>query len=262
MPIRRTTVLVLVVLTLQTGEAEAACERVDPAHTAWTAILERWVEAGRVDYAGLKRDGQLALDAYLNTLSGACARDYESWTPDERIAFWINAYNAFTVRLILDHYPIASIREIGWLPGAAFREEFIPLPGLKGATVSLDDIEHGTLRSAFREPRIHFALVCAARSCPALRGEAYRGADLDRQLDDQGRAFLHDRTKNQIDAPARTLRLSAIFKWFRRDFDSAAGSVPAFVAPYLADVGASGADFDVEFNDYDWALNDGKGETR
>src|SRR4029434_9265868 len=133
----------------------------------------------------------------------------------QRIAFWINAYNAFTLRLILDHYPIASIRRIGWLPGAAFRERFIPMQGLKGETISLDDIENGTLRSAFREPRIHFALVCAARSCPPLRREAYRGADLDRQLDDQARIFLRDATKNRVDAATRTLYLSSIFKWFR-----------------------------------------------
>lgn len=239
--------------------AWAACSAVDPSHAAWTAVLGRWVRDGRVDYAGLAGDGRPALDAYLATLSGTCAADYAAWTAPERIAFWLNAYNAFTVRLILDHYPIASIRRIGWLPGAAFRERFIPMPGLKGKTVSLDDIEHGTLRSAFREPRIHFALVCAARSCPPLRGEAYRGADLDRQLRDQGRIFLNDPAKNQVDVAAKTLRLSSIFKWFRDDFEAAAGSVPAFVAPYLDHDGASVAGFTVTYLDYDWALNDQQG---
>lgn len=234
--------------------ARAECTQVDPGHAAWSAFLARWVDRGEVDYAGIQRDGRAALDAYLATLSGACAADYERWTTPEKIAFWLNAYNAFTVKLILDNYPIASIRKIGWLPGAAFREEFIPMPGLKGRTISLNDIEHGTLRSAFREPRIHFALVCASRSCPALRGEAYRGADLDHQLDDQARSFLRDPTKNRVDPASRTLYLSSIFDWFGDDFRSAAGSVPAFAAPYLdlkPDVG-----WGVVFLPYDWSLND------
>lgn len=232
-----------------------ACSRVDHAHAAWSAILERRVKDGRVDYAGLQRDGQPALSAYLATLSGACSADYEHWTRGERIGFWINAYNAFTVRLILDHYPIASIRKIGWLPGAAFREKHIPMEGLKRATISLDDIEHGTLRSSFRDPRIHFALVCAARSCPALREEAYQGTKLDAQLDDQGRRFVRDATKNRVDAASKTLYLSPIFEWFRGDFEATGGSLTSFVAPYLDPGTENPSDFHVEFLDYDWLLN-------
>lgn len=245
----------VITLYLLTGVARAACTSVDQTHAQWSAILARWVADGRVDYAGLQREGQPALAAYLSTLSGACGPDYERWTRSERIAFWINAYNAFTVRLILDHYPIASIRTIGWLPGAAFRERFIPLEGLKGGTISLDDIENPTLRSTFREPRIHFALVCASRSCPALRSEAYRGTDLERQLDDQARVFLHDPTKNRVDPATRTLYLSSIFKWFRGDFE-AAGSLPAYVAHYLDSGTTQISNYDVEFLDYDWSLND------
>ena len=211
-----------------------------------------------VDYAGLQRDGQPALAAYLAALSATCADDYASWDRDAKVAFWLNAYNAFTVRLILDHYPLASIRSIGLLPLAAFRERFIPMDGLKGGTISLNDIENDTLRSAFHEPRIHFALVCASCSCPPLRGEAYRGADLDRQLDDQARVFLRDPTKNRVDPATRTLFLSSIFKWFSADFTAAAGSVPAYVARYL-DAGSDVADYQVEYLDYDWSLNDHEG---
>jgi hypothetical protein len=249
----------VIVLCLGAGIAHAACTSVDRAHAQWSTILARWVKHGGVDYAGLEREGQPALAAYLAALSGACGPDYERWTGAERLAFWINAYNAFTVRLILDHYPVASIRKIGWLPGAAFRTKFIPMEGLKGGTISLDEIENGTLRSAFREPRIHFALVCASRSCPALRDEAYRGADLDSQLDDQARTFLHDPAKNRVDVGARTLYLSPIFKWFRGDFEGAAGSLPSYVARYLDDGTAHVSDFSVEFLDYDWSLNDREG---
>jgi hypothetical protein len=250
--------ILVIALGLSTGTARAACTSVDQSHAQWSAFLARWVQNGAVDYVGMQRDAQPALTAYLATLSGACGADYERWTRAERIAFWINAYNAFTIRLILDHYPIASIRKIGWLPGAAFRERFIPMEGLKGGQISLDDIEHGTLRSDFREPRIHFALVCASRSCPALRAEAYRGAELDRQLDDQARRFLNDPTKNRIDPARKTLHLSSIFKWFRGDFE-AGTSLTAYVARYL-DAGRTDlAAYDIEFLDYDWALNDRQG---
>ena len=253
--------LALLGLILFSGTARAACTNADPAHAAWTAVMQRWAANGDVDYAGMKREGQPQLDAYLATLAGTCGADYQNWTPQDRIAFWLNAYNAFTVRLILDNYPIASIRKIGWLPLAAFREKFIPMPGLKGATISLDEIENGTLRTAFHESRIHFALVCASRSCPALRGEAYRGADLDRQLDDQARSFLRDPAKNRVDRAARTLYLSSIFKWFRADFEAAAGSLQAYVAPYL-DAGGEVSTYDVEFLDYDWSLNDRNGGSK
>jgi len=236
--------------------ARAQCPAFDRSHAPWSALLARHVEGGRVDYSALGREGRGELDAYLESLSGVCARDYERWAPPERIAFWINAYNAFTVKLILDHYPIASIREIGWLPGAAFRRKFIPMRGLEGTRISLDRIEHGWLRSAFSEPRIHFALVCAARSCPELRGEAYRGGDLERQLEAQGRTFLRDPAKNRVDRARRILRLSSIFRWFRGDFEKGGGSLAGFVSRYLEAVPNELADYSIEFLDYDWSLND------
>ena len=244
------------ILLFFSRSASAACVPVDHYHGAWTTILGRFVRDGEVDYRGLQREGTPLLASYLDSLSSTCADDYERWTRAERLAFWINAYNAFTVKLVVDHYPIASIRRIGWLPGAAFREPFIPMPGLKGGSVSLNDIENGTLRADFREPRIHFALVCASRSCPMLRREAYRAADLDRQLDDQARSFLADPTKNRFDPATNTLRLSSIFKWFRPDFEVAAGSLPAYVGRYLNDPHATAPDVHIEFLDYDWSLND------
>ena len=243
-------------ILLFTRLAGAACTPVDHDHAAWTTILGRFVRTGEVAYGRLGREGAPLLASYLDGLSSACADDYARWSRAERLAFWINAYNAFTVKLVLDHYPIASIRRIGWLPGAAFREAFIPMPGLKGGNVSLDDIENGTLRADFREPRIHFALVCASRSCPVLRGEAYRAADLDRQLDDQARTFLADRTKNRFDPASNTLHLSSIFKWFRTDFEAGAGSLPAYVGRYLSDPRATAPGVRIEFLDYDWSLND------
>ena len=243
--------------------AAIGCRPTDHEHTLWTRLLQRHVAEGRVDYATLDRDDRGELTTYLTGLSDTCAEDYRAWSREQRIAFWLNAYNAFTVELILRNQPVDSIRRIGWLPGAAFREEFIPMPELRGGEISLNDIEHDVLRREFREPRIHFALVCASRSCPPLRSEAYRARDLDRQLDDQARVFLGDATKNRFDAKESRLYLSAIFDWFDEDFVAAAGSLPAFVARYRGDVQAalsgragSSPAITVEFLDYDWSLND------
>jgi hypothetical protein len=243
------------VLLLMPVMAYAACSEIDHSYVAWTTILQRSVRNGQVAYAALQKDDE-PLQAYLDGLSGTCAADYEGWSREQRLAFWINAYNAFTLRLILDHYPITSIRKIGWLPGAAFRKEFIPMPELKGSSISLDGIEHGTLRADFREPRIHFALVCASHSCPPLRNEAYRASDLNQQLDDQARTFLRDTRKNRFDPNTNTLYLSLIFDWFRADFEAAAESVPAYIARYMDDPRVNGPEVRVEFLDYDWSLND------
>jgi len=253
--LRAPAVLIVLLLCLAADGIAQVCTSVDPSHAAWSALLSRRVVDGRVDYAGFLRDDQPALDSYLATLSGTCADDYSRWPRAEKIAFWINAYNAFTVRLIANHYPLRSIRNIGWLPGAAFRKQFIPMQGLRGEEMSLDDIEHRVLRAGFAEARIHFALVCAARSCPPLRAEAYRGADLGQQLEDQGRRFLGDRDKNRVDLDAGKLYLSKIFKWFRPDFE-AHGPLGAFVAPYLELQTNDIANFEIEFLDYDWSLNE------
>jgi len=234
------------------------CALFDQDHAAWTRLLRRYVRAGVVDYAGLRRGGEAELDGYLRSLQSVCRGHYDTWSRRQKLAVWVNAYNAYTIRLILNHYPLASIREIGLLPGAAFRTDFIPMEKLRGDTISLNVIENEILRKEFREPRIHFAIVCASTSCPALRTDAYRAAELDRQFDDAARGFLRDPTRNRFDAATNTLRLSSIFDWFREDFEGAAGSLQAFVARYAEPptaraVGAGG--LRVEFLDYDWSLN-------
>jgi hypothetical protein len=248
-------VFLAVLLATPAPAVTAACAAIDHDHSAWSTILRASVSNGRVAYASLLREGRSSLTRYLGELSAACAENYQGWSREQRLAFWINTYNAFTLELILDHYPIASIRKIGWLPGAAFRREFIPMPGLKGGLVSLDDIEHGTLRADFQEPRIHFALVCAARGCPPLRDEAYRAADLDRQLDEQARTFLREASKNRFDPATRTLHLSPIFDWFRPDFELAAATLPEYVARYMDHSGVIPPDVTIEFTEYDWSLN-------
>lgn len=241
------------------GEGRAdSCMTFDQEHAAWTRLLGKHVRGGVVDYTGWKRAGEGDLDAYLGSLQSVCRGHYDTWTRAQKLAFWINGYNAYTVRLVLRHHPLRSIRDVGQEPGALFGEGFIPMEKLRGRTLSLNDIEHEILRKELREPRIHFAIVCASKGCPALRPEAYRAGTLDRQLDDAARGFLRDETRNRFDGAARTLRLSSIFDWFRDDFAGAAGSVQAFVARYADEptaraIGAGGVR--VEFLDYDWSLN-------
>jgi len=253
---RRAAALLLTLATADTASAATLVGREE--HAAWTNLLRRYVSHGLVDYAALKR-GRSELDGYLSSLESLERSDLEAWPRADQLAFWINAYNAYTVRLVLDHYPLRSIRSIGFLPGSAFKRKFIPLERVAAGKLSLDDIEHRILREQFHEPRIHFAIVCASRSCPVLRDEAYRGRDLDAQLDEAARAFLRDPARNRYDPASRTLSLSSIFKWFRGDFEAAAGTLPAFVARYADESTAEAlrrSGVHVEFLEYDWSLNE------
>ncbi len=219
-------------------------------HAAWDRILKRYVdEEGRVAYGDLEANGRDELDRYLSQLGNA---DLAGATEADRIAFWINAYNAAVVAAVVRGYsPESRLSRL-----KLFRWYKFPVAG-KDRT--LHEIEHEILRKRFREPRIHFALVCASTSCPKLRREAYRGEDLDRQLDDQARRFVNDPRRNQIDAATGVVELSSIFEWFAEDFAAAAGSVGEFVAWYV-DSPAEAALLrrqgeDLRFLVYDWTLN-------
>lgn len=229
-------------------------------HDAYDAVLKAYVtDDGWVDYARLKADQ--ALDPYLEALAQA---NPDTLSEAGQVAFWINAYNAFTLKLVVDHYPVSSIRRIT-PTGIPISIPFIHSPfqirfaEVAGDTVSLDHIEHDILRKHYDEPRIHFALVCAARSCPKLRREAYRGDRLDAQLDDQARSFLEDPTKNRVDDDDGTIHLSSIFNWFRGDFASSRAGLQAYLAQYfdgqVREKLENGA-YRIRYLDYDWTLND------
>jgi hypothetical protein len=231
----------------------------DHSHSGWTAVLARRVDLGAVDYAGLRGD-RAGLDAYLAALEAVTRDEYDRWSRDQRFAFWINAYNAYTVKLVVQHYPVASIRKIGRLWENPFQIAFIPLEKLRGKSLSLDAIEHDVLRQEFGDARLHAAIVCAARSCPALRPSAYTAAAIDAELETAMREFLADPAKNRWDGATRTLHLSSIFRWFRGDFERDGGSLRGFVAAHVAgpmakDI-ATGPEPRIAFLDYDWRLNE------
>jgi hypothetical protein len=246
----------------------------DHMHAAWDALLKRDVivapngNSSRVDYAGFKRD-QEALNLYLDGLSAVTAAEYQGWTREQQLAFLINAYNAYTIKLVLTRYPgIKSIKDLGSLVQSPWKKDFF---NLLGATRSLDGVEHGMIRApgAFDEPRIHFALNCASVGCPMLREEAYVAGRLEAQLESGVRRFLGDRTRNRFDAVAGRLELSPIFDWYKADFEKGGqgtSSVHQFLARYadfIADEAVGHAlvrrgKLPIRYLDYDWTLNDVK----
>ena len=220
-------------------------------HARFDALLRAHVDsAGLVDYAGLARESA-ALDAYLASLASA---PLEELGRDEKLALLINAYNAFTLRLILDHRPVASIRDIP--SGKRWDDRRWRLAG---ETLSLNQIEHKRIRPRFREPRVHFALVCAARSCPPLRAEAYVGDRLEAQLADQTRRVHSDPRWLLFDPASATLQLTKLYDWYGSDFLQAAPSVEAYVAarePSVRAALAAGQRVKIRWLPYDWSLNE------
>jgi len=236
------------------ASATATAQSFDHSHAAFTEILKTHVRGSKVDYAALKKS-PAKLNAYLDTLAAVKRPDYEKWNRNERMAFLINLYNAATLKLVIDHYPVKSIKDIGGVFKGPWKQDAVRLWGKK---VTLDHVEHDLLRPGFNEPRIHFAVNCASIGCPDLLNEAFQASKLDAQLDQQTRAFLRDTSRNRLDAKNKTLHLSPIFKWFTEDFVKKSGSVEKFVAPYFNDADKAviqQGGLRIRYNDYDWNLN-------
>jgi len=247
---------VVVMTLLWSPEHVSALDTFDHTHARYAGVLSNFVSNGRVDYARLQAAPQ-ELDAYLNELAAVNPGQFAGWSREDRLALLLNLYNAWTLRLILDHYPLKSIRDIGTLPGAAWRRLIVRFGG---QVMSLDHLENRIIRVDYGEPRIHFALVCAARGCPPLRSEPYVGKRLASQLDDQAKQFLAAAGKNRFDAAKDTLWLSPIFKWYKEDFIGSAGSVSAYTKPYLPEESRQMLDRSsnpkILYTNYDWGLND------
>ena len=250
----------MILLSLCAGpDRTARAAEFDHTHALFDRVLKQHVKNALVNYAALKANPE-ELNRYLDQVAAVPERDFQRWTEMQQIAFLLNAYNAHTLRLIIDHYPVTSIKKIGGLFSGPWNLEIVRL---FGQTTMLGYVEHQMLRKHYREPRIHFAMVCAALGCPSLRAEAYRADRLDEQLDDQARQFLAATPKNRIDASARVVHLSPIFKWFSDDFEKQSGSVLKFIQPYLpepARAAVARGGFKISYTDYDWTLNDSAGK--
>jgi hypothetical protein len=218
------------------------------SHAAWDGLLKKHVSAqGVVNYRGFIRDS-VALNQYLAQLSSSAGQE-KSGSREDQLAYWINAYNAYTIQLIIRHYPLKSINDIS-KPGIKSPWDIPFIPG-NGTKLTLNDIEHTILRRKFAEPRIHFAIVCASQSCPKLSNEAFTGDHLNEQLERATRDFLNDPSRNRI--TERQAQLSQIFNWFKDDF-TREGSAQAFVNRYARTKMSSKTP--ITYLEYDWSLND------
>lgn len=263
---------VFFIITVMLNDLSA--ETFDQRHAIFDSLLKKHVfiirdgTASQVNYRGFRKEEPL-LDNYLKQLSDVRMNDFRKWNKKQQLSFLINAYNAFTIKLILSRYPdIRSIKDMGSLFSSPWKKRFFSLFGEK---TSLDIIEHEMIRQpgVYDEPRIHFAVVCASIGCPALRNEAYVAEKLDIQLEDSLVKFLSDRTRNRYNAQARRLEISRIFDWYETDFSNGHGgfaSLNDFLAKY-ADTLADKPEHrkmirekttGIYFLDYDWQLNDVK----
>jgi len=256
--------LFVLLLLLLSGLAQA---RFDHNHTAWDALATkhvRWLpdnKQSRVDYAGFKAD-RAALKAVLDGLSAVPKAEFDKWPREQRMAFLINAYNAFTVELILTKYPdLQSIKDLGSFLQSPWKKKFFVL---LGETRTLDWIEHEQLRPLYSDPRVHAAVNCASIGCPALRNEAFTATQLEAQLEDGMARFLGDRTRNRV--KGGQLEVNAIFKWFKEDFEKGhkgfarVEDVFAKYASQLSDKPEEQARLrdkvlPISHLDYDWSLN-------
>jgi len=244
-----TATILLAALILSAAVPAASEGAVD--HGVYAELLLRYVKNGWVDYAGFKAD-EGRLDQYLSVLEHVAPDGLDR---DEQFAFYINAYNAWTIKLILSGYPgIKSIKDLGSFFQSPWKKEFVRI---HGKILSLDHIEHDILRPRFRDPRVHFAINCASKDCPPLLPEPYRGDRLDEQLTRVTVAFLNQPAHSRLEG--RQLWVSSIFKWFAEDFTP---SVVDFYLKYargeLKQNLQVGRDrIELRYLDYDWRLNGG-----
>lgn len=225
-----------------------------PDHSLFTQVLAEHVKGDVVNYKAIKTDARFP--QYIAMLQKI---DPATIPEQHRLAFWINAYNAFTIQYVISKYPIKSLmNKLSYATGGGtFKNKFIEINGKK---YSLNDIENDIVRP-MGDPRIHFALVCGAKSCPPLRPEAYVGERLGEQMDEQGRLFLAQTSKNRFDFEKKEIYISNIFNWFKDDFKKDGKTELDFISRYLPQeqaqkLLANAATLKVKHTDYDWDLNE------
>lgn len=240
----------------------------DQTYESYDKVLKTYVADGRVSYSGLK-NAPKALESYLDSAARVPEEQFNSWTESQRLAFLINLYNAATLKLIIDHYPVKSIKDIGNFFKGPWDQ---PAVKLFGKTIALNHLEHDILRKQYSEPRLHMVLVCAAKGCPILRNEAYHAEKLDEQLNDQSRRYLLSPTGLSIDREKMVVYFSSIFKWYGEDFiakyspkagftglDKTERAVAKFCSAYVVSTDSgflSAGGYEFKYLDYDWSLNE------
>jgi hypothetical protein len=232
-----------------------------PDYKLWQELLTRHYNPTKgMNYKSLKAQDKAALDQLRQRMAQV---DPAALSPKDRLAYWINLYNISVVGVVVDNYPVESIRDISTDPIIrlnVFKKDVVPT---KNGRISLDTIENEKIREAFKDPRIHFAINCAAKSCPPIRPEPYVGARIDQQLDDQARKFLSGPYGVRIekDGDEVILHATKILDWFKDDFETWGGGRVAFLRKYLTpekqkQIDAARGKVELDFDDYSWDLND------
>ncbi len=260
----RALAILVTVATLLLAPPPASAEGFDHAYTTWDKVLRRHVDdRGRVDYAAVAEDP--GLDAFLAELAAVPPDRVAAFSDEQKVAFYVNAYNAITFATIVAAMPTDSIRDIRPDPWEATRWT------VGGRRMSLNEIEHKKLRRDLSEPRVHFVLVCAAVSCPVLPDRAVLPEGLDEQLERAARAFFTDPARNRVDRSSRKVYLSRILDWYGDDFigaeapelkldrlDAKEAAVVRTMAKYLGEADRAflaEGDFTIVLSEYDWSLN-------
>lgn len=227
----------------------------DHGYKDYDLLLKNNVKDGLANYKSIKENPE-SLNSYLDTLAKVDVTTFNKWSEKQRLTYLINLYNAATIKLIVDNYPVKSIKDINKERQGPWKLEVVNLFGKK---ISLDHLEHEIIRKNYNDPRIHFALVCAAVGCPKLPNEPFVASTLNQQLDNRTKLFLSEKDKNYIDENQKTVYLSSIFDWFASDFIKTHGSVLGFFREYLPAEEAKkiNSDYSLKFSEYDWNLNDG-----
>ena len=251
----------------------APLDAFDQEYSRYASLLNKYIRNQMVAYSALRAE-RTELTAALKEFQSLSEAEYKSFSREQQLAFWINAYNLWMIAIVVDHYPIQPKAKNPSYPENSVQQiagvwDTIPLSAA-GREVSLNQIEHEILRKQFREPRIHFALVCASTGCPPLKSQPFRARELDAQLESAARGFIEDRAKVELVVASRELRLSPIFQWFPEDFSSFAddvwrerygkyGGAVGFVSERLRQQDRMllrTGSVQLKWLSYDWTLND------
>ena len=259
MRLRKETINLLAIIFIGSLWYTSSTQAFDHTHGLWTQVLQKYVKNGRFDYKGLKSD-ESTFAKYQKQLTSVTLAELSEWSREQKLAYWINAYNAYTIRSIIDHYPVKSIKKI---PGVWKKLKF----HAGGEKITLDDIEHKKLRAELKEPRIHFAINCASIGCPVISDEAYRANDLEAQLEKSVNAMLTNTSQFRLDRKKKRIHLSKVLDWFRDDFTAYKrvnnygknSGIISFLLRYLPESDQSfikSNKLTIKWLDYDWSLNE------
>jgi hypothetical protein len=253
--------LLLAIVVPPAAALAAAAPAPAPDYAAWNDLLARYYDPAKgMNYRGLKAQGAQALAGLRQRMAEV---DPAALPRPDQLAYWINLYNISVVSVVVDHYPVESIRDISTDPIIRLNVFKKPSVKVKGGAISLNDVENDKIREGFKDPRIHFAINCAAESCPPIRSEAYAGARINEQLDDQARKFLNGPHGVHLGKDGDTLvvHTTKVMDWFGEDFDKWGGGRLAFIEKHVpadkaSQIEKAGKDVKLAYDSYSWKLND------